>query len=205
MGARYGQIRSSNASANFSCAERGSAGPSATRGANTAVAKAESYQGKRIERTLYRAELPDGLVNWPSARQLWRVKQVTYDRTGSRCLAVEDRYFVTSLSASKLTPAQILEAVRLHWSIENDLHWTLDVISGEDSGAWCQSNLAVQALSWIRLIAYNLMAWLKRRHLRSKNTRGMPWRELGEEIRTALRIVRVSLQQTRAEVDSQTL
>ena len=72
MGARYGQIRSSNASANFSCAERGSAGPSATRGANTAVAKAESYQGKRIERTLYRAELPDGLVNWPSARQLCR-------------------------------------------------------------------------------------------------------------------------------------
>lgn len=32
-----------------------------------------------------------------------------------------------------MTAAELMAAVRLHWSIENDLHWPLDVLLGEDN------------------------------------------------------------------------
>src|SRR5262249_2780145 len=31
-----------------------------------------------------------------------------------------------------LRPARLLEVIRTHWSIENQLHWTLDVVFDED-------------------------------------------------------------------------
>ena len=43
--------------------------------------------------------------------------------------AVQSRYYISNLKA----PAEkLLEAVRQHWSIENSLHWSLDVTFGED-------------------------------------------------------------------------
>ena len=41
----------------------------------------------------------------------------------------ETRYFITSLTDI----ADFAYAVRKHWSIENQLHWSLDVIYGEDA------------------------------------------------------------------------
>ena len=41
----------------------------------------------------------------------------------------ETRYFITSLT----DPAEFAYAVRKHWSIENQLHWRLDVIFREDA------------------------------------------------------------------------
>ncbi len=39
------------------------------------------------------------------------------------------RYHISSLDV----PAErLLEVVRTHWSIENQLHWSLDVTFGED-------------------------------------------------------------------------
>src|SRR5436190_569701 len=34
--------------------------------------------------------------------------------------------------SQRLTPAEVLRAVRRHWAIENDLHWQLDVLMAED-------------------------------------------------------------------------
>ena len=42
---------------------------------------------------------------------------------------VQDRYFITSLPNDA---ARILRAARLHWGIENGLHWVLDVAFDED-------------------------------------------------------------------------
>ncbi|SFU20001.1 Transposase DDE domain-containing protein, partial [Algoriphagus locisalis] len=42
----------------------------------------------------------------------------------------ETRYYITSLKAdAKL----IHDAVRSHWAVENNLHWSLDVIFREDA------------------------------------------------------------------------
>jgi len=40
-----------------------------------------------------------------------------------------------------LTPRKMMEVVRTHWSIENHLHWTLDVVFDED-GARSRKNYA---------------------------------------------------------------
>ncbi|HEV8679033.1 MAG TPA: ISAs1 family transposase, partial [Stellaceae bacterium] len=51
----------------------------------------------------------------------WRILdgKTTHQR---RCFALSRR----------MTPEQLLATVRRHWSIENDLHWQLDVLFGED-------------------------------------------------------------------------
>lgn len=36
------------------------------------------------------------------------------------------RYFITTLEATKENAAEMMRIVRRHWSIENDLHWVLD-------------------------------------------------------------------------------
>ncbi|WP_157380662.1 ISAs1 family transposase [Burkholderia ubonensis] len=49
---------------------------------------------------------------------------------GIRSIAmVERRYYVSSLPPDV---AHIAHAVRLHWCIENSMHWALDVAFGED-------------------------------------------------------------------------
>lgn len=41
----------------------------------------------------------------------------------------EKRYYISSLS---LTPDRFAEAVRSHWGVENEVHWCLDIVFGED-------------------------------------------------------------------------
>ncbi len=89
------------------------------------------------------------------AQQLWYVCQATYSPTGA-CTAVEQRYFVTSIPAETLTRDQELALVRLHWAIENNCHWTLDVMLGEDDAQPCQATKAsIETVSWLRIIGYN--------------------------------------------------
>jgi len=44
--------------------------------------------------------------------------------------SIEQRYYITSLDADAV---KINKAVRSHWSIENNLHWNLDVLFKEDA------------------------------------------------------------------------
>lgn len=50
----------------------------------------------------------------------------------------EELYYITTLS----DPKQILETIRSHWSIENNLHRTLDVLWGEDDSQKSLGNSA---------------------------------------------------------------
>ena len=61
---------------------------------------------------------------------------------------------------SRLLPAQrLLEVAQAHWSIENQLHWVLDVALGEDA-ARSRKDHAPQNLALIRKLALNTL----RRH-----------------------------------------
>ena len=68
-------------------------------------------------------------------------------------ISKDTRYFICSIDAN----AEVFSnAVRKHWSIENQLHWVLDVSFNEDSSRIRRSNGA-ENLSVIRHIVLNLL------------------------------------------------
>lgn len=145
----------------------------------------EPCKNGQIQRRLWRTFKLDGWNGWRNLRQVVVVEQVTRRRDKGPD-DVELRYFVTNLPQSTMTPKQLLELVRRHWAIENDCNWTLDVVMGEDDGAWCTQRKSVLALGVLRMIAYNLLQWMRKRHLRVRRQRAvdtpMPWRDLHELI-----------------------
>ena len=76
--------------------------------------------------------------------------------------------------------------MRLHWAVENGCHWTLDLVLGEDDHPWCTKGKAIRMLSWVRLLAYNVLRFLRDRYLRSPKSRTMPWDDLKRYIVQAL-------------------
>jgi len=70
----------------------------------------------------------DGVAEWKHLRTLVRIKsQRTIKATEQK--TIEYRYYITSLTVD----TELLnKSIRSHWSIENNLHWSLDVIFKED-------------------------------------------------------------------------
>jgi len=58
--------------------------------------------------------------------------------------------------SQRLTPAELLRSVRLHWTIENDLHWQLDVLMAEDQTRNRKNN-APANLAALRRLALNVL------------------------------------------------
>lgn len=71
----------------------------------------------------------DGREEWPGLRAIVRItSERIIKQTGKG--NIETRYYITSLEPdAKL----IHNAVRSHWAVENNLHWSLDVIFKEDA------------------------------------------------------------------------
>jgi predicted transposase YbfD/YdcC len=63
-------------------------------------------------------------------RDLRAIGMVRAERTLGGKTSVEQRYFITSLDGTARTFG---EAVRIHWEIENVVHWTLDVVFRQDA------------------------------------------------------------------------
>lgn len=68
-----------------------------------------------------------------------------------------DKPFVRYFLLSKYVSAKrLLDIVRSHWSIENQLHWVLDVILGEDANR-IRKDQAPENLAILRKIALNIL------------------------------------------------
>jgi predicted transposase YbfD/YdcC len=63
------------------------------------------------------------------------------------------RYYITSRT---MTAAQVLEAVRGHWAIENSVHWVLDVVFGDDYSR-LRSAYGPRNMALVQRIALNLI------------------------------------------------
>lgn len=74
------------------------------------------------------------------------------------------RYFLLS---RELSAAELLRATRAHWTIENQLHWVLDVVFDED-GARNRKDHGPANLALLRKLALNLL----RRHPDKGSIRG---------------------------------
>ena len=85
----------------------------------------------------------------------WSGKTAPRDETkSSGKTEAEIRYFLTS---SDDDPAILGRAIRRHWSIENALHWVLDVTFREDDSR-VRNRTAARNLALLRKIALNLVA-----------------------------------------------
>ncbi len=96
-------------------------------------------------------------VNWFESKHEWAYLR-TFIMVERRTLlgdeeTYEKQYYVSSLVA---TAKRFSELVRGHWSIENQLHWMLDVTFGEDASRIHKDHSA-ENLSLIRKIALTLL------------------------------------------------
>jgi predicted transposase YbfD/YdcC len=82
-----------------------------------------------IRRTVCTSE-----INWFEDKPDWAglrsFAMVESERTVGDKTSVERRYFISSLPGNNAT--QMAHAIRRHWCVENQLHWTLDVAFRED-------------------------------------------------------------------------
>ena len=68
-------------------------------------------------------------------------------------VSIQDKYYILD---TKISSQEFLEITRKHWSIENNLHWILDVHFREDFSKAKQGH-AIHNLSLLRKICYNLV------------------------------------------------
>lgn len=94
------------------------------------------------------------LVQKPLWKGLQSIAMIQNERRVNGQVSVETRYYITSLENHA---AKVAHAVRTHWSIENSLHWVLDVSFDEDA-CRIRSYHAPQNLSLLRQIALNLLS-----------------------------------------------
>jgi predicted transposase YbfD/YdcC len=95
----------------------------------------------------------DYLQNRQQWAKLNAVVKVTAQREMATETTVQDRYYISSLVGGAKT---LLEATRRHWSIENSLHWSLDVTFREDHSR-VRKDHGPQNLAVLRQIALNLL------------------------------------------------
>jgi predicted transposase YbfD/YdcC len=72
--------------------------------------------------------LGDLARNWPGLKSMLMVERT---RTANGKTSVERHYYIASLDARR-SAKRLAEYVRGHWSVENNLHWQLDVSFNED-------------------------------------------------------------------------
>ena len=110
------------------------------------------------------AERIDPLQKWEKLTSICMVESV---RIVNEKIGIETRYFISSLEndAQKLA-----EAIRGHWSIENSLHWVLDVAFKEDNSRIRRDN-APANFAVLRHIAVNIISQNKSRKLSVRSKR----------------------------------
>jgi predicted transposase YbfD/YdcC len=96
-------------------------------------------------------------LEWFADKGAWEglksVGMVEARRTVGGKESVERRYYLSSL---KNDVEKFARAVRGHWGVENQLHWVLDVIFGEDQNR-ARTGYAAENLALTRRMAINLL------------------------------------------------
>lgn len=89
----------------------------------------ENGHGRQERRSYVVCDVPQGLPDADRWKGLMRIGLTLNETLRGDKSTLEVRYYILS---QKLSAERFAEAVRGHWSIENSLHWQLDVTFGED-------------------------------------------------------------------------
>jgi predicted transposase YbfD/YdcC len=96
-------------------------------------------------------------LDWLDPKHAWKglrsIVMVERMRSVGEETSTERAYYVSSHAADA---AELGGKIREHWSIENSLHWTLDVTFGEDRSR-IRSRNAVQNFAALRKLALALL------------------------------------------------
>jgi len=99
-----------------------------------------------------------GEVGWFAERSKWKhlrsLIRVEAQRTINGETSCETRYYISSLPADD--PASLLAYIRGHWSVENNLHWCLDVSFADDDRR-IRTGHGAENFSRLSRIALNLL------------------------------------------------
>lgn len=87
--------------------------------------------GRFETRTLSVCSLLDDELDWPYARQVFKLHRCFVRRSSGK-VSKETVFGITSLSCEEMTPLQLLHINRSYWGIENGLHYRRDVTLKED-------------------------------------------------------------------------
>ena len=114
----------------------------------------EQSHGRKDRRYYVLAKMPEDFPlkdQWSGIKAIGMAVRVTEKPDGTTSGDV--RYFISSCY---LSGRRFAEAVRNHWSIENSLHWVLDVTFGEDQSRTRNRRMA-DNLAWLRRFAVSLL------------------------------------------------
>lgn len=117
----------------------------------------DNKHGRLEERICKGITIPEALKekhNWPGIKSMLEVTSIR-EVNGKR--SEEKRYYISSLEndAEKLS-----KIVRSHWSIENSLHWVMDVSFGDDDSRIRKGN-AANNMSIVKHLSINLLKLAK--------------------------------------------
>jgi predicted transposase YbfD/YdcC len=115
----------------------------------------DDSHGRLVRRRVFvcpEAAALKALDTWSGLRTVLAVETIR-GVNGSGKVEAEIRYF---LSSCRDDPTVLVQAIRRHWTIENGLHWVLDVTFREDDSR-VRDRTAARNLAILRKIAINLM------------------------------------------------
>lgn len=110
--------------------------------------------------------LRDRNKNWSSIQSIICIEST---REIKNTISIERHYHISSLQE---TPKKMLESIRGHWSIENSLHWVLDMSFFDDQSRIRDGN-APHIMAILRHVAFNLLQLVKTDKLSIRRLRKM--------------------------------
>jgi len=148
-GAHYAFKLKGNHALLYSCAEQAFAAADAA-GTLSFHEQTDTGHDRRERRRASVIARPADAPDFPALTVIGRI-QVARQAKGKTAHTV---HFV--VSSKRLSPKRMLEVARTHWSVENHLHWRLDVVFNEDD-ARTRKNYGPQNLAVLRRIALDIL------------------------------------------------
>jgi predicted transposase YbfD/YdcC len=148
-GAHYAIKLKANHGPLFACAQAIFAAADA-KGELPFYEQSDSDHDRRERRSASVIARPAQAPAFPSLAAIGRIET---EREANGKLAKAVHYVVLS---KRLSPRRLLEVTRAHWSVENQLHWRLDVVFNEDD-ARTRKNCGPQNLAVLRRVALDIL------------------------------------------------